>query len=135
MKKMFWAVSLATVTLISCKKEKEEAPNTKAELILGTWSHTNHKTDKLVGGVVVDTENDATLAGETIRFTEDGRITSFGETASYKVDGNQLIFYYGDDDTGTTEIIVLTETNLEYYSIEPYSWDDTTYIETVQFKK
>ena len=134
MKKVFWAMSLIAVTLMSCKKEEEEAPKTKAELILGTWSHTNYKTDKSVGGVVVDTENDATLAGITETFTANGKVTALGETASYRLDGSKLIFDYGDDDIDTTEIVVLTETNLEY-SYEPYTFGDTTYTETLQFKK
>lgn len=109
---------LATVTLVSCKKDNEEK---QQKNILGKWYFKTVVEKEIESGVTTyeETEDDFTTA-DFIEFKSDGKVTStqggYSFVGTYKINENsRLILIDEDGDTEEYEIKKLNSTELVLY--------------------
>ncbi len=135
LRNFFLFAVLASVALVSCKKEKD------ADLIIGKWEATSMSYSVFMNDELVESDTESFESGEmVITFHKDGKYNVifnddvFGsdeEHGTYSIDGNKLII---DGETGEFSINNNTLTILTSES-ENNDGDTYMYESTLKLKK
>lgn len=121
---------VAAVQLTSCKKDKKDENS-----LVGTWMSTNTQSKAWINNVLTEDTTEAIPADEfLITFNSDNTYLSkqkgeSDETGTYKADGGKLMVTYNDGGTSTTDTMDynVSGNNLKFFYTDEESMGGVVY--------